>query len=263
MPLNRYYYLVKIQFLGFRYHGWQKQPNVKTVEEMLTKTIRFVLGEEIRFKVLGSSRTDAKVSVNDGAFELFIDDLPIRDLIELEDNLNKNLPPDIRILAIREVNKEFNIIQAPKIKEYCYLFSFGEKNHPYAAPFIANFLEQLDLDLMKEGASLFKGHHNFKSYCARSNEKTNFYRELEECVIIDNEWLSASFFPKTSYMLKIKGKGFLRYQIRLIMGVLIQLGRHEIDLDYIKESLSAETEVLITYVAPASGLHLRSLEITT
>ncbi len=66
-------YLIHIQYLGFRFHGWQKQPGVKTLESMITKTIGFVLGHS-GFKILGTSRTDAMVSANHSACELFIDD---------------------------------------------------------------------------------------------------------------------------------------------------------------------------------------------
>ena len=61
------YYLVHIQYLGFRFHGWQRQPGVKTVESMVVKTLAFILGHE-DFKILGAGRTDAMVSAGDAAF---------------------------------------------------------------------------------------------------------------------------------------------------------------------------------------------------
>ena len=66
-------YLIHIQFLGFRFHGWQKQPDVKTVHEMIDKTLWFVLGHEA-YKTMGASRTDAKVSAQHFVFELFLND---------------------------------------------------------------------------------------------------------------------------------------------------------------------------------------------
>ena len=56
-----FYYLIKIQYLGYRFHGWQKQPNLKTVELMLQRTLKYVLQEQ-KFKILGAGRTDAMVS---------------------------------------------------------------------------------------------------------------------------------------------------------------------------------------------------------
>jgi len=71
--MKMYYYLLHIQYLGFRYHGWLKQPGFKTIESMVEKTAKFILGHS-RFKILGTSRTDSKVSANHSAFELFVDE---------------------------------------------------------------------------------------------------------------------------------------------------------------------------------------------
>jgi len=53
---KRFYYLLKIQYLGFRYHGWQKQPDVLTVERMVERTFSYVLNRK-NFKLLASGRT--------------------------------------------------------------------------------------------------------------------------------------------------------------------------------------------------------------
>nr|MCH9822196.1 tRNA pseudouridine(38-40) synthase TruA [Bacteroidota bacterium] len=71
MAKFKHYYLIRIAYLGYRLHGWQKQPDVKTVHLMIDRTLRFVF-ENDEFKTLGASRTDAMVSASDSAFELFI-----------------------------------------------------------------------------------------------------------------------------------------------------------------------------------------------
>jgi tRNA pseudouridine38-40 synthase len=256
MNLNNYY-LIEIQFLGYRFHGWQKQPKIKTVHLMIDRTINYVL-ENNKFKTLGAGRTDAMVSANQTAFELFTE-LPIFNLEEFLRLVNTNLPQDIRALNIKTVSKEFNVINDSKIKEYKYLFSEGSKNHPYCAPFITTFLDSLNIGLMKEGAKLFEGKHNFKSYCYKPNENGIFDREITYCKISNNKTLKANFFPKKSYELTVKGKGFMRNQIRLMMGVLVELGRGEVSLDYIKESLNAYNPK-INYIAPASGLMLNKVD---
>ncbi len=258
MRPQRYYYLLEIQYLGFRLHGWQRQPGMKTVEGLVKKTLRFVLGE-IRFKILGASRTDAMVSANQAAFELFIDHQPLENMADFLVVFNKNLPPDIRALSIKEVDSKFNIIQHPKQKEYLYLFAFGRKSHPFAAPLLATFLEPLDIDIMREGASLFQGKHNFRNFCTKPSEKTVLEREIELCELVVNKEITASFFPDKTYVLRVKGTGFLRNQIRLMMGGLVLLGRGEITLEELKQSLQPDTDFLITYIAPGSGLILNKL----
>lgn len=258
MLRKRFYYLVKIQFLGFRYSGWQKQPGQKTIEQMLQKTLKFIM-PDTKHKILGAGRTDAKVSALDAAFELFSDAV-IEDLEGFQMLFNRNLPPDLRVVSIAPVDSKFNIIQDVKAKEYVYLFSHGAKNHPFAAPFIANIIEELDINLMKEAASLFQGKHDFTAYTSRIKENTKSVRTIEKCDIRPNGLLHASFFPEISYALYVRGKGFMRYQVRMIMGALIQLGRGELSILDIEESLKKNNSIQLSFVAPGSGLLLNSQE---
>ncbi|MEQ9660380.1 MAG: tRNA pseudouridine(38-40) synthase TruA, partial [Fulvivirga sp.] len=115
---TKHFYLIRIQFLGFRYHGWQKQSNIKTVQGMVDKTIAYVLQHK-NFKTLGCSRTDAMVSANDFALELFCYEKMTPDFLEL---LNQNLPSDIKALSVDEIDESFNIIKNAKEKEYHYVF---------------------------------------------------------------------------------------------------------------------------------------------
>ncbi|WP_291865321.1 tRNA pseudouridine(38-40) synthase TruA [Maribacter sp.] len=259
MQKKRFYYLIKIQYLGFRFSGWQKQPGQKTIESMVTKTLKYIL-PDVSFKILGAGRTDAKVSALDAAFELFVNEEPIGNLVDFKILFNKNLPSDIRILTIEETTKDFNIIQNSKLKEYVYLFSFGEKNHPFCAPFLTNIQENLDIGLMKEAATYFTGTHDFSSYTARLQENTIVEREIVSSFIKENEIITASFLPNTSYAFHVKGKGFIRYQIRMMMGALLQIGLGEFSIEQLKSSLTKEDYTLLKHVAPGSGLILNSLE---
>ena len=255
--MKKHYYVITVQFLGYRFHGWQKQPHVKTVHLMIDKTLKFIL-EKKRFKTLGSGRTDAMVSAQEAAFELFLEE-PIHDFENFMEVFNQNLPQDIRALKIKEVDQGFNIIQHSKIKEYLYLFSQGTKNHPFCAPIMTTILEPLDIELMKQGAKCFEGYHNFKTYAFRATNEGIYNRTLDTCVLFENNLFSANFFPDKSYILKVKGKGFMRNQIRLMMGALICLGRNEIDLEGIKRLLNSDLDDFIPYVAAGSGLHLKEL----
>ena len=256
---KRFYYLIKIQYLGYRFHGWQKQPDVKTLHLMIDRTLKYILGEQ-QFKTLGAGRTDAMVSANEAALELFLMDKPLEDMNQFLDLFNYNLPQDIRALSIKEVDKHFNVIQDSKIKEYHYVFSEGRKNHPFCAPILSTILDSLDVDLMQKGAKLFEGTHNFKSYCYKATDKGEYTRTIELSEIILNDIYTASFFPESSYVYKIRGKGFMRNQIRLMFGCLIKLGRGEVTLDFIEASLKKDSKEIMDYIAPASGLILHSLQ---
>jgi tRNA pseudouridine38-40 synthase len=258
MFVKKYFYLFKIQYLGYRFHGWQKQPKVKTLHLMIDRTFKYIL-EDSYFKTLAAGRTDAKVSANEAAFELFLHH-KIEDEAEFLKLFNLNLPQDIRALSMQEVSEDFNIIQSSKTKEYVYLFTHGEKCHPFCASLMTTILDQLDIELMKQGAKLFEGTHNFKTYCYKATDEGVYNRTVQTCELIENNLYSANFFPEISYALRVVGNGFGRNQIRLMMGALIKLGRNEMTLDEIQKSLLPESKIVIEYIAPASGLILNKIE---
>lgn len=257
MITQKFFYLIHIQYLGFRLHGWAKQPQVKTVHSLIDKTMRFVLGHT-DFKTLGTSRTDALVSANHSAFELFLN-IPIEDIPAFFEKLNLNLPPDIRAIKIEEVDEKFNIINTPKTKNYEYLFSYGHKPHPFSASIMSVIQGELDIPLMQEGAALFLGTHNFGTFCTKPSSNTKFTRTIEHSRIIPNTKYAASFFPKESFIYEIHAKGFMRNQVRLMMGQLILLGKHEISLTDLRNMLVQRTETPLTFIAPASGLILDAI----
>ena len=251
-------YLISIQYLGFRFHGWQKQKNVMSLHEMIDKTLGFVFKNK-DFKTLGSSRTDSKVSANTYFFQLFTNEL-----IEEKEFLNSfnfNAPSDLKVLTLKNISKPFNIIQSSKLKEYHYYFSHGTKNHPFSAALLVGFQDVLDIKLMKKGAKLFEGTHYFHKYCTEPSENTVFKRDILSCVIEKNTILTANFFPETSYVLKVQGAGFLRYQIRLMMGVLVELGKHKISINFIINSLKEDNDrKFLRTIAPGSGLQLYDIK---
>ncbi|GAL64945.1 tRNA pseudouridine synthase A [Algibacter lectus] len=256
--MKKYFYLITIQYLGYRFHGWQKQPDVKTLHLMVDRTFNFIL-EGKRFKSLSSGRTDAMVSAECAAIELFLFE-PIEDLSAFLELFNRNLPQDIRALDIKEVDAKFNIIQNSKIKEYLYLFAHGEKCHPFCAPIMTTILDELDIELMKEGAKLFEGENYLKTYCYKPTDNGIYTREIMLCELVENTLYTANYFPEKTYILRVQGKGFMRNQIRLMMGTLIDLGKGKLTLQDIKDSLKPDNDIKMNYIAPASGLILKNID---
>jgi len=251
------YYLIRIEFLGFRYHGWQKQAKLKSVQGMIDKTMLFILGHE-EFKTLGCGRTDAKVSADDFAFELFVNESFETEV--LLNRLHKELPSDIRAKSVDIVDADFNIIQDSKIKEYHYYFSSGEKSHPFNAPLIRDFGELLNIELMQEAAQVFMGTHNFKRYTSKPTANTVFEREISLSVIEKNTRFVDAYSPTEAYVFKVRSKGFLRYQVRLMVGALVDVGRGIWTLENLKESLSNYEGLQVRHIAPSSGLILHKVE---
>ncbi|WP_372945012.1 tRNA pseudouridine(38-40) synthase TruA [Muriicola sp.] len=257
---GKYTYVVWIQYLGFRYSGWQRQPGQKTIEGMIRKTLKYVRPGKT-FKILGASRTDAKVSAFNMAFQLISEDDLKEELPDFLEELNENLPPDIRILKIHEARDGLNIIKDARKKEYVYFFSYGSGNHPFSAPFLVNFPGELDIDLMRETSLLFEGEHHFHNFTARLKEGKQVRRKVLHCRITENRELTANFFPEKHYKLLVRGDGFMRYQIRMMMGALVLAGRGKLEPAIIKKALQEGEKVSIPFIAPSSGLFLKNMEL--
>lgn len=248
-------YLLRLQFLGFRYHGWQFQPKVRTLEGMLRKTFRYVIPES-RVKILGAGRTDAMVSAIDFAMQLLTEgELPVapEPFLEL---LNENLPPDIRVVSISEAPAGFNAIRDSLSKTYRYYFCYGPKPHPFSAPFLGYFPGPLDLELMASAADLMTGTHDFTAFTSRPSTDGLHLRTLYECRIEPNRQFTASFFPEQTYSLQVRAGGFGRNQVRLIMAALVSIGRKEAGLEQLRKSLLDGDPWPAGFIAPASGLQL-------
>ena len=256
---KEYYYLLKIQYLGFRYHGWQKQPDLLTIERMMQRTLKYVLSRN-NFKFIAAGRTDSKVSVNETYVELILKDDPLN-LETFLDEFNTNLPQDIKLLELEQKDQLTHIIQTPKLKEYIYLFSFGSKNHPFCAPFMININENLDIELMKRGASLMQGEHDYRNYAYKSTPETQTVMKVVSASIEINTLYTANFFPETSYIFKVVGEGFKRHQVRLMMGSLFDLGRGVMNIENFEKTLDGSTPYQLTHIAQASGLILQKVTL--
>ncbi len=251
----KYFYLIQFQYLGFRYHGWQKQSIMITVQSTIESNIEKVLKHK-KFQTLGASRTDSMVSAETSVFELIVEEELNENFLNL---MNLKLPQDIRLLSCKSVDKSFRIIGAFAKKEYHYYFSFGQKPHPFSAPFIAHFNENLDIAKMQKAASFFIGKNFFHNYCHK-DRIDNFNKEIFICEIIPNEILVANFFPKESYVLRIHGTSFMRHQIRLMMGALLRVGLNQLQLKDLEKSLLREINQKEVFLAPSAGLCLYRLE---
>ncbi|AGA79219.1 tRNA pseudouridine(38-40) synthase TruA [Echinicola vietnamensis] len=258
MKSKPFTYLFYVQYFGYRYHGWQKQPGVKTVQEMLERSFKGWLGHG-EFKLLGAGRTDAGVSCMQGAFELF--SATEEQLDGMVKGVNAFLPDDIRLLSVEPIGQDFNIIQDVREKEYRYYFSYGAKPHPFSAPFVVVFPEQLDVKLMQEAALYFEGLNDFRNFCTKPKSDAVFTREVfassvKEYKQPEMEW----DLQAPTYCFSVKGKGFMRNQVRLMMGTLYDIGRGKLTIRELQEALKGHRNVFpLSEKAPARGLVLNQV----
>lgn len=229
------------------------------MHDLVDKTLSFVFGH-VAFKTIGSSRTDAKVSAQHYPVQLFISE--VIDAEFFIHTFNQNASNDLMAVSIVPCATNFAIINAAKMKTYHYYFSFGEKQHPFVAPLVMNFPESLDLGLMQTAAKLFEGKHFFNKYCAKPSEKTQFERTIAYCAIEENTYLQSNFLQANTYVLVVKGKGFLRYQIRYMMATLLEIGRGNMQIEEFLSSLQSSNDGNSwRHIAPSSGLQLVDVQL--
>ncbi len=260
IQIQKHYYILRLSFLGFRFQGWQQQPGTKSVEGMVLKTLNFVLPGR-SFKLLGAGRTDARVSALDFVSQLILKGSPLEDLDAFRDEINKNLPADLKLMSVSSVSKDFNAIRDSISKTYRYYFSFGAKPHPFCAPFLGYFPGILDIERMKKAAGVFVGTHNFQSFITQPGPASQVIRTITRCELSLNEILSASFFPEKTYYLDVAGPGFGRNQVRLMVAALVAIGQDEFHEESLKKALLSGESTGIKHIAPASGLHLIEIQM--
>lgn len=228
---------------------------MKTIEGMFHQTIRFILGD-IKFDIHVCSRTDARVSARSNYCLLIIDQE--LDLSSFKDEMNTNLPGDIRILDIKKVEDNFNI-RSSVHKTYNYLIS-NQAIDPYFASIIHSE-PKLNMDVIKTGIKLFEGEHNFIAYSSHREQIKQSLCTIKHAAMLDGTRLPINF-DGALYTLSFTGDKFLYNQIRLMVARLIQLGLGEISEEDIKTDLSSDSPPLLRKIAPASGLHLMDVKFS-
>ena len=211
MQSKPFSYLFSISYFGARFKGWAKQPELPTVEGKLERVLRFVL-EGRSFTLIGSSRTDSGVSCRKGYVQLFVEEtIAFEDLLK---TINAHLGGEIRLEAVYEVPRDFNLIQSVHQKTYRYFFAQPEEFHPFASSFVSAVHFANSLTQMHENGQLFVGRHNFKAFCQSSATKLSYEREVESLSVFEVSYMPFSYAPTQVFAVEVVGKGFLHHQVR-------------------------------------------------
>lgn len=237
-------YKVEVSYDGSNYFGFQRQNDVRTIQEEIEKILFRVFKKPTT--IYASGRTDARVHADRQVFH-FDTNINIEPQ-NLKRAINSLLPGDIFIREIEEVDPLFHSRYDAISKEYLYLVNVGTYN-PLQAKYIFQLERELNIAKMQEAANLFIGKHDFRSFCSNKIEETqDFVREIEKFEIVK---------VKDIVEFRVKGSGFLRYMVRMMVGTLIEIGLERKDKDIIIERLDVDVKNVIPYNAPASGLYLK------
>ena len=237
-----------VSYKGNKFYGWEKQVGQITVQEEIEKAISQILN--IPITIYGSGRTDAGVHAKGQTFHFDIEESKYSE-DELMYRINCVLPATIKIessayLSDCDFHARFSAIS----KEYQYRISLNAKN-----PFRYDVCWMLktndfDMDLFKAAMSRFIGKHNFINFTSKEEDKDNFIREIYAInVSFDRE--------NDEIVVDLNGNGFMRYQIRFMVGTAVAIAMHKEELSYIDDRLDVNGKRSITsHKGHPQGLYL-------
>ncbi len=236
-------YLLKIEYSGKHYSGWQIQPNVKTVQGEICKAITTITGNEIN--LIGSGRTDAGVHALGQVANFQIEEK--LNLYKFKHSLNSLLSSDISIQKITEVPIEFHSRFDAKKRSYLYLFT-NDKS-PFYHDFSYHYppLFNLDLSKLNEISELLLGEKDFTSFSKKKTDTENMV-----CNITLAKWRKV----KNKIIFRIDGNRFLHGMVRAIVGTILEIAEKELPSEEIVKIINQKSRESAGRAVVAKGLFL-------
>lgn len=236
-------FLIRFSYDGTNYSGYQKQPGLNTIEGKLEDALTKI-NNGIKTTITSTGRTDRKVHALSQYGHADIN-VSITEY-KLKRALNSNLPEDIHVIDTKIVSDDFHARYNVKEKKYKYIMNLGEYN-PIERNYVFQYNYKLNINAMKEAIEYFKGIHDFRAFVTDNKEKENCIRTITETSIEeDNDKLIITFV----------GNGFMRYQVRNMVGILIKVGENKLEPNKIKEIIESKDRLKAGKTAPAEGLYL-------
>jgi len=249
--------LIRIEYDGTNFSGWQKQPDARTVQGEIEYVLRYIAGEEVN--IHGTSRTDAGVHAlgQCASFE-WKNNMPVEKLPEVMNRRfgaggegRSGAPGDIRILSAEVMPEDFHARYSCKGKTYRYIIdktgNIFRRNTAFLYPGAAD----LDIDEMRKAAEYITGTHDFKCFeSAGGTPRETTVRTISSLTVTDNE---------EQIIIEVTGDGFLYNMVRIIVGTLIETGDGRKSADDVPGIIAGRSRHAAGFTAPPQGLYLKEI----
>lgn len=239
--MNRY--LMELAYDGSAYFGWQIQPKQKSVQETIQKALSKIYSN-VPITIVGCGRTDTGVHASH--YIAHVDLKDVEDTAQLVYKLNKMLPKDIAIKAIKKVANDFHARFDATSRTYRY-YIHQEKN-PFNNKFSTFYRNELNFEAMNEAASTLIGTHDFTSL-----SKINEDLKSSICTITEAKWIQLN---DKEYYFTITANRFLRNMVRATVGTLFDVGTGKITPSDFQSIIDQKSREAASSSAPAEGLTL-------
>ncbi|MBR2428691.1 MAG: tRNA pseudouridine(38-40) synthase TruA [Alistipes sp.] len=239
-------YFIELQYEGAAYFGWQRQPEVDTVQGVIEQKLSMLLRTPA--EIVGAGRTDT--GVNASFYTAHFDSDAAVDCDQLAYKLNKVLPQDIAILRIYEVEATKHARFDARQREYTYFLT--NRKSPFRRFSAWHFAVDLDVEMMNAAAQRLLEYDDFTSFAKlNSNNKTNI------CHITHAEW---TIEADGTLRFTIRADRFLRNMVRAIVGTLVDVGRGRYTVEEFDDIIRSRDLSRSSAGAPACGLFLSDVK---
>lgn len=243
MTIDRTRWACGVEYEGTAYHGWQMQEDLPTVQLRLQEAIATVADRPIQITCAGRTDTGVHAWGQVIHFEAEVERSPGSWLR----GVNSNLPEDIALRWVKEVNTDFHARFSAEFRRYIYVIYNGRVRSPLLRRFTAREYRPLDEQVMHEAAQHLLGENDFTTFRAANCQSKTPRRRVRDISVRRQQDL---------VVLNITANGFLRHMVRNIAGSLIDVGVGEKDTVWIREILAARNRDIAGITAKSAGLFL-------
>ena len=249
--------LIKIEYDGTDFSGWQVQPHARTVQGEIEHVLKYIAGKDIR--IHGTSRTDSGVhALGQCATFEWDSPMPVEKLPEVMNRRfgaggrgRSGAPGDIRIISAETVPEGFHARYSCKGKTYRYIIDktgdIFERHKAFQYP----DADKLDTDAMREAAEYIIGTHDFKCFeTSGGTPRETTVRTVSRLDITDDE---------SSIVIEITGDGFLYNMVRIIVGTLVETGDGRREPGSVRDAIESLDRGKAGFTAPPQGLYLKEI----
>jgi tRNA pseudouridine38-40 synthase len=233
-----------VEYDGAGYHGWQRQRDLTTVQQVLEENVCRITGEMP--VIFGSGRTDAGVhALQQTAHFKTTSCISAANLLAA---MNSLLPDDIVVKELQEVPESFHARFDAKSKLYKYQIFNAPTRSALYRQYAWYIRTPLDLIEMEKGLSVLKGRHDFTAFCGKKEDDYNCIRTITDVRLEKNTSGIISIY--------LEADGFLRYMVRSVVGTLVEVGRGKRTPEELLTVLQAKERKSAGVTAPPQGLFL-------
>ena len=240
-------FLIKFAYDGTNFSGFQYQPGKRTIEEELNKVLTKINNNH-KTTIVATGRTDAKVHALSQYAHVNLD-VNITEY-KLKRAMNSYLDDDIHVLEVKKVDDSFHARYNVLSKTYKYYINLGEYN-PTRRNYELQYNHTLNIEKMKEAIKIFLGEYDYRAFVTQNKEKDNCIRTITKAEIEEKNNILIITFT---------GNGFLRYQVRNMVGILIRIGENKLTKEQLSEILLSCDRTKTGKTAPACGLYLEKVD---